>query len=93
VLSPVLRLRSGHSETTVHPEPVEGWVVKPFMLRRAQHERLINSIGLREIMEEYVFSIMDSLVSVSFSPGFLASLSRIGVFTVVLSFSSIENEE
>ena len=22
---PVLRLRSGHSETTVHPEPVEGW--------------------------------------------------------------------
>ena len=59
------------------------------MLRRAQHERLINSIGLREIMEEYVFSIMDSLVSVSFSPGFLASLSRIGVFTVlVLSFSS-----
>jgi hypothetical protein len=43
------------------------------MLRRAQHERLIYSIGLREIMEEYVFSIMDSLVSVSFSPGFLAS--------------------
>jgi len=24
---------------TVHPEPVEGYVIKPFMLRQAQHER------------------------------------------------------
>jgi hypothetical protein len=30
---------------------------------RAQHERLINSIGLAEILEEYVFSRMDSLVT------------------------------
>jgi len=27
-------------QNTVHPEPVEGWVAKPFMLRRTQHERL-----------------------------------------------------
>ncbi len=25
---------------TVHPEPVEGWTVKPFMVRQAHHERL-----------------------------------------------------
>ncbi len=25
---------------TVHPEPVEGWTVKPFMVRQAYHERL-----------------------------------------------------
>ena len=24
---------------TVHPEPVEGYAIKPFMLRQAQHER------------------------------------------------------
>jgi hypothetical protein len=27
-------------QNTVHPEPVEGWLAEPFMLRRAQHERL-----------------------------------------------------
>jgi hypothetical protein len=32
---------------TVRPEPVEGWAVKPFMLRQAQHERLnLTVLGL-----------------------------------------------
>ena len=40
----------------VHPELVEGWMARPFMLRRAQHERLH--------CRKCVFSIMDSLVTI-----------------------------
>ena len=31
----------------VHPEPVEGWGIVPFMFRQSQHERHVNSIKVR----------------------------------------------
>jgi hypothetical protein len=35
------QLKAGHSRSlTVRPELVEGWTVKPFMVRQAHHERL-----------------------------------------------------
>jgi hypothetical protein len=32
--------RDNRQGLTVRPEPVEGWAVKPFMVRQAHHERL-----------------------------------------------------
>jgi hypothetical protein len=42
-----MALRLTWLNLTVRPEPVEGWAVKPFMLRQAQHERLkLTVLGL-----------------------------------------------
>jgi len=35
--------RGKNQGLTVRPEPVEGWAVKPFMVRPAHHERLNQS--------------------------------------------------
>jgi hypothetical protein len=45
---------------TVHPDPVEGWGIQAVHASTSSaRTAYMDSLGLGEILEEYVFSIMD----------------------------------
>gem|GEM_PF-6385344 len=52
---------------TVRPEPVEGWVVKPIMVRQAHHERLnlkLSRLTAFSQLNSYSVTVRTELVEV-----------------------------